>query len=139
VPVGSAPTAFGLFIGPLPAILNGHVTDKNTGNPINRALVIALQKPTKKTTKTDGSGFYEIKDLLPGDWLVLCWKRGYQFALKKVTLAAGETKTVNFMLKPKVDNRDDDIPPEFRDAINAAPALSSQNKLTTTWGTIKKR
>jgi len=90
-------------------------------------------------TKTDGSGFYEIKDLSLGDWLVLCWKRGYQFALKKVTLAAGETKTVDFSLTPKANSRDDDIPPEFRDAVNAAPALSAQNKLTTTWGAIKKR
>ncbi|MBI1927674.1 DUF3344 domain-containing protein [Candidatus Poribacteria bacterium] len=29
--------------------------------------------------------------------------------------------------------------PEFIEAINAAPALSSQHKLTTTWGAIKKR
>jgi len=91
VSVGSLPQAFGLFIGPLPASLNGHVTDKNTGNPINQALVIALQSPTQMKTKTNDSGTYEIKALSSGDWLVLCWKRDYQFALQKVTLAAGET------------------------------------------------
>ncbi|MBI1929569.1 carboxypeptidase regulatory-like domain-containing protein, partial [Candidatus Poribacteria bacterium] len=139
VTVGSLPQAFGLFIGPLPASLNGHVTDQNTGNPINQSLVIALQSPTKMKAKTDGSGTYEIKALSSGDWLVLCWKRGYQFALKKVTLAAGETRMVDFSLKPKANSRDDDIPPEFRDAVNAAPALSAQHKLTTTWGAIKRR
>ena len=141
VPVGSEPVAFGLFIGPLPtkpALLKGHVTDQNTGNPIVQALVIALQAPTKGITKTNSDGAYEIA-VLPGTWDVLCWKRGYKFALKTVTLASGETKIVDFSLTPKASSRDDDIPPEFRDAVNAAPALSSQHKLTITWGAIKKR
>ncbi|MBM3235968.1 carboxypeptidase regulatory-like domain-containing protein [Candidatus Poribacteria bacterium] len=122
------------------ASLNGHVTDKNTGNPIAQALVIVLQKPTKLKTKTDDSGFYEIKELSPGNWLVLCWKKGYQFAIKKVTLAAGETQTVDFSLMPKASSRDDDIPLEFRDAVNAAPARPSPTeKLATSWASIKKR
>ena len=119
--------------------LKGQATDKNTGDPIAQALVIALG-PTRARTKTDSSGFYEIPDLSQGTWRILCWKRGYKFQIKTVTLAPGETQTVDFSLMPKAGSRDDDIPPEFRDAVNAAPALSSpKGKLTTTWGAIKKR
>lgn len=120
--------------------IKGHVTDANTGAPIGQAVVIALQKPIKLKTQTSSDGSYEIPGLSPGTWKVLCRKSGYNFALQTVTLGSGETKVVDFNLTPKAANsRDDEIPSEFRDAVNAAPALSSKHTLTTTWGAIKSR
>lgn len=120
--------------------IKGQVTDQNTGDSINQAAVIALQIPAWTKTNTDSDGMYQISGLSPGTWKVLCWKIGYKFVLKTVTLDPGETETVNFRLTPKETSSINDIPSEFRKAINAAPALSpSRHKLTTTWGAIKRR
>jgi hypothetical protein len=120
--------------------IKGKVTDRNTGNPIDQAAVIALQIPAWTKTKTNSDGMYQISGLSPGTWKVLCWKIGYKFVLKTVTLDPGETETVDFRLMPKATSSVNDIPSEFREAINAAPAISpSRHKLTTTWGAIKRR
>ena len=90
------------------SVINGKVIDKDTNEPL-RALVIALQKPIRHGTISDSEGKYEIPELTPGDWWVLCLKGGYKFALKKVTLAPGDTKTVDFMLEQKPEGDLDEI------------------------------
>jgi len=121
---------------PATGTIMGRVTDKGTGSPIPQALVIALQRPTRFKTKTDADGSYAIKNLSPGTWQVLCWKRGYKFTLQTVTLGAGDTRTVDFAIERKTTGGND-IPPEFRAIVNAAPALSPQQKFTTTWAAMK--
>jgi len=120
------------------ATIKGHVTDKGTGNPIRRALVIALGS-TRSGAMTDRDGYYTITGLPAGPYRVLCVMRGYQFALKAITLDPGEIEMVDFALEPTPAGGSDEIPPEFRAVVNAAPALSSKHNLTTTWGAIKKR
>jgi len=120
--------------------INGHVTDATTGNPIANALIIAIQKPAKVQTKTDGNGYYEIKDLQPGKWAVLCLKKGYKLSINRADVKPGETTTIDFRLTPKAPGSpDNDIPPEYRDFVNAAPSFSSAHKITTTWANIKTR
>ncbi|MBI1924039.1 carboxypeptidase regulatory-like domain-containing protein [Candidatus Poribacteria bacterium] len=123
---------------PTTTTIKGRVIAKETGAPINQALVMALQTPTKVITKTGTNGSYEIA-VLPGAWGVLCWKSGYFLEVQAVTLEPGDTKTVNFSLTVKARSSSNDIPPEFRSIVNAAPAPSPRHKLTTTWGAIKKR
>lgn len=69
----------------IPISINGTVTDCQTGEPIQRALVIALQKPdTKVRVFTKRDGYYEISDLEPGECWLICIKRGYKLHIAKV-------------------------------------------------------
>lgn len=83
--------------------INGTVTDAETGNPIKWALVIAVQKPTRKGTLTKLNGSYEIADLIPGDWWVIVLEKGYKPSIAKVTVEAGKTTTKDFILTPKTE------------------------------------
>jgi hypothetical protein len=89
--------------------INGRVTDKVTGKPIKWAIVIAIQKPAKATDVTDASGYYELKDLQCGFWLVICIAKGYKTGIAKVEVKVCETITKDFKLSPKSagDNEDE--------------------------------
>ncbi|MBC8427778.1 carboxypeptidase regulatory-like domain-containing protein [bacterium] len=82
--------------------LDGHVTDLLTGEPL-RALVIAINDETGEKTRavSDVEGYYEVLDLEPGTYRVLCYKKGYRLGIRKSEVIAGETVTVNFRLRPK--------------------------------------
>jgi hypothetical protein len=86
----------------------GCVTDQG-GNPIVKATVIAVQKPTKKPTKTGVDGCYEITDLQPGGWLVVCIKDGYGTGIKKVKVEPCKTTRCDFVLKPKLGQDEDEF------------------------------
>ena len=83
--------------------INGHVTDAENGNPIKWALLIAINAETKEKTGTvtDGDGYYEMLDLEPGIYWVLCIKRGYKLAIRKAEVKASEPTTVDFPLVPQ--------------------------------------
>jgi len=84
--------------------INGRVTDME-GNPIKWAFVIAINADTKDKYKafTDGNGDYEIPDLPPGTYWVICIKKDYKAGIRKAEVVAGEETTVDFRLKPKSD------------------------------------
>jgi len=82
--------------------INGTVTDM-AGNPIKLALVIAVLGETKEKAFTDSEGYYEILNLKPGTYWVLCIKKGYKAGIKKAEVVAGEETTVDFKLSPKPD------------------------------------
>ena len=82
--------------------INGHVVNP-AGNPIAGAIVIAININTKEKTptKTNADGYYEIPDLEPGPYLVICIKKGYNPGIAKVVVEAGKTTTRDFELVPK--------------------------------------
>jgi len=88
------------YQGPKTGSINGTVTDR-AGNPIKWALVIAVLGETKEKDFTDSEGYYEIPDLEPGAYWVLCIKRGYKLGIRKAEVVAGEETTVNFRLREK--------------------------------------
>jgi len=83
--------------------INGTVTDKDTGEPIAKAIVIAVNSETKEKfpTVTDGNGYYEIVDLQPGTYWVICIKKEYNPGIGKVVVEAGKTTARDFELVPK--------------------------------------
>ena len=91
------------FQGDILGAINGTVTDKDTGEPIVKAIVIAVNIETKEKSKTvtNGNGNYEIADLQPGIYLVICIKKGYNPGIGKVVVEAGKTTTRDFELVPK--------------------------------------
>ncbi|MFH1392479.1 MAG: right-handed parallel beta-helix repeat-containing protein [bacterium] len=76
----------------------GIVTD-TAGNPIKSAIVIAILGETKQKAFTDSDGWYEILDLEPGIYWVLCIKKDYKAGIKKAEVIAGQKTEVNFKLK----------------------------------------
>jgi parallel beta-helix repeat protein len=82
--------------------INGTVTDM-AGNPIKFALVIAVLGETKVKAFTGSDGYYEIQDLEPGAYWVLCIKKSYKPGIRKAEVVAGEETTVNFKLREKPD------------------------------------
>ena len=86
---------------PSPGSINGHVMDRETGKPIFKAIVIAIQEETKVRAITNRYGYYEIKELQPSIWWIICIKKGYQFGIAKVEIKSGKITTHDFSLKPK--------------------------------------
>lgn len=83
--------------------IHGHVTDV-AGKPL-RAFVIAINAETKERAWdiTDADGYYEIPDLAPGIYWMLCIKRDYKPGIKKAEVVADEQTPVDFMLNPKTE------------------------------------
>jgi len=85
-------------VGPGSGSINGTVTDANTGDPIDGARVIAINPQTKAKVTTDSDGYYEIPDLEPGKYWVICVARGYKLGITKADVAAGPPTIVDFPL-----------------------------------------
>jgi hypothetical protein len=84
----------------------GKVTDLKGTTPIARALVLAIKVPEKDKAGavTADTGDYEIPDLLPGPYFVLCLKRGYSFAYAyPVEVKCDVPTKVSFKLEPVVE------------------------------------
>jgi hypothetical protein len=84
----------------------GKVTDYYE-NPIPQAFVLVIKLPPKLGgcifTKTDDYGAYKIPDLAaPAPYLVLCFKKGFQFAWARAIVEPGGTTILDFTLSPKI-------------------------------------
>lgn len=80
--------------------IEGSVIDLITGRPIQGVLVIAVQQPTKiQISKTDGVGYYKISDLMPGVWVIIGAKSGYQRHIGWVTVYVGKTTLYDFCMQ----------------------------------------
>lgn len=88
---------------PATGSISGSVTDAATGGAIEKAFILAIQLPTKDKAwaLTGKSGTYDISDLVPGFYLVIAIKKGYNPGVEIAIVKAGEVTTVDFMLTPK--------------------------------------
>ncbi len=86
-------------------IINGTVTDAETGDLIKGAFVIAINADTKDKDNafTDSNGDYEIPVVLPGTYWVIGLKKGYQADIAKIEVEPGTVTPCNFKLKPKLE------------------------------------
>ncbi|MBC8228564.1 right-handed parallel beta-helix repeat-containing protein [bacterium] len=102
-PPGSNPD-MGASENPLaepPGSIDGYVTDL-LENPLT-ALIIAINAETKDKYKTvtDSDGYYEITDLEPNTYWVICIKKGYQAGIARVEVEPGLATPCNFVLRRK--------------------------------------
>jgi len=81
------------------ASISGIVTDDKK-QPMG--LVSIILKNTTIGTTTNFNGEYTIKNIEPGEYIVVANMMGYAKAEQKVTLSNGEKKEVNFVLKEDV-------------------------------------
>lgn len=76
--------------------INGTVAARETNAPILGANVIL--SPGGAAAQTDAAGFYEFKNLEPGDYAVSVQHTGYKTDNSVITVRVGESATVNFSL-----------------------------------------
>jgi len=73
--------------------VSGRCTDKN-GVPLKGVQVTAVQFDDRHTTETNGDGFYEDKQLAPGEWTVIYLYQS-QKIVKKVSVKNGQSLDMN--------------------------------------------
>lgn len=82
--------------------LEGYVTVNTGGAAIDGALVSV--NGGMFTATTAANGYYQITDVLIGDWPVSCTKTGFNPASANITITVGGTTTQDFaMLAPTMD------------------------------------
>ncbi len=79
------------------ATLSGKVTDAQSGEGLT-ANVIVTASGVRTGASCDPNGVYTVSNLAPGTYTVSVTILGYDKQTQTVTLAAGETKTMNFSL-----------------------------------------
>ena len=77
--------------------LDGHVTDSDTGDPLEGVLVSATPGKADIQAITDPSGYYSMT-LPAGDYLVTATLAGYTSQSQNATIITGETNTLDFAL-----------------------------------------
>ena len=84
-----------------PGSISGNVTDL-LGNPLT-ALIIAINAETKDKYKavTDADGYYDITDLEPNTYWVICIKKSYQVGITRIEVEPGTVTPCNFVLRRK--------------------------------------
>ncbi len=82
--------------------LDGYVTEFTGGAPIQGAMISVNNGVW--TTTTGADGYYELLDVLVGDWSVDCTKDGYNPETGTVTITVGATTQQDFaMTSPTMD------------------------------------
>lgn len=82
------------------ATLAGKVTDSETGDILPGANVVVSAADVQTGAASTGTGEYLVKNLPPGTYTVRVSYIGYEAqTVESVTLAAGESKTLDFALK----------------------------------------
>jgi hypothetical protein len=89
-----------LLINPVPtgqyATIKGTITDAESNNPVSGVQVVANGLID---TLTDSNGLYVLDKVNPGLITVKTYKNGYGSQTKTITLAEGQTGTLNFQLR----------------------------------------
>jgi TonB-linked SusC/RagA family outer membrane protein len=80
------------------ARLTGHVVEETTTRPIQGARVLLVNTPRIESTGQDGG--YTFRALAPGQYQVRVIAIGSQAQTQSVTVAPGETATLDFSMKP---------------------------------------
>jgi cytoskeletal protein CcmA (bactofilin family) len=88
--------------GPPPHLtaIHGIVTDQSTGNPIKNADV-QCNGIDKKNALTNASGYYELVNLIDGNWKLKIAAKGYKKGKANIEISDGGTYRQNIELKPK--------------------------------------
>jgi uncharacterized protein (TIGR02145 family) len=75
----------------------GIVTDNETSQPLQSAMVTLIN--TDDTTRTVSDGTFVLRNIIPGKYEIQTTKTGYDLSTKNVTVGSAETQQVDFPLK----------------------------------------
>lgn len=96
--------------------LTGRVTDERTGDGIVGARVLLTGTPRIESTGQDGS--YLFRGMSPGSYQVRVVAIGFTAQVKRVTIAAGETDTLDFSMTP--------VPVQLEEIVTTATGQQSK-------------
>lgn len=85
-------------------ILKGYTKEKKNGSRIGHVSIRVSKGNFSETTKSDGSGYYEVELPEGGTYHIRTEKDGYKDLEANVTLDEGETKTYNIYLEKEGTN-----------------------------------
>jgi outer membrane receptor protein involved in Fe transport len=81
-----------------PASLRGYVRDASTGETLLQANVVV--QGAGRGTATNNAGYYTLRGLAPGTYMVAFSYIGFERATREVTLTAGEERRLDVELAP---------------------------------------
>src|SRR5439155_19984866 len=94
-------TSTAFSVSAVPGSLSGTVAAASDGHPLGGAKVEAFQTGlVKASATTNADGTYSMGGLTPGSYDVRASATGYQSGTQTITVAAGNTTSVNFSLAP---------------------------------------
>jgi len=130
--VGTAPAKDGTFTVLVYGLIAGHVTD-NTGAEMEGVTVelTMTNSGVQKTTTTNESGYYSFAAVDIGEYCMNSSKQGYWGNTTVITVASGETITVNIILWKKGDLNNNGISADAGDLAKMKDA--SVGKITPDW------
>ena len=125
-------TSFGWILAAVPTVaqqggIAGHVTDQASGKPIPGARLQLTQTGQVVTVRPDGS--YRFGNLGGGSYDLRAVAVGYGAEKKSVTVAAGQTATLDFALGA--------VPFTLEEVVTTATGQQRKLELGHTIGTIK--
>lgn len=80
--------------------IQGRVVEEETQTPVERANVLVRRQDRTQGTSTDAEGRFQIS-LTPGEYTLEVSALGYDGIRRSVTVSAGETREVEFVLSPR--------------------------------------
>src|SRR5579863_3701412 len=83
----------------LSVTVRGSVTDPSGAVIPGAVITLKSSSGQNMTTKTDGSGAYEIKGLQPGKYTATVAAKGFSVVTKEVVVAAGDIQKLDFALE----------------------------------------
>lgn len=114
------------------AALSGAVTDSSNNAIANAAITAKAASGVILTTATNSTGQYSLGHLDPGDYTVTVKARGFTAKSASISLAAGDTQTLDFTLTAVASPQEAPStqpaptpPPELPNAPSASPSSSS--------------
>ncbi len=75
-----------------PGIIQGNVIDTETGEPLTRASILILE--LQRGTVTDDDGYFEVRNIQPGEHLVHIRHIGYELIVKQVIVTGRDTVSI---------------------------------------------
>jgi hypothetical protein len=85
--------------------LQGRVLDPSGAVIPQAQLTVTSASGKTMTTASDGAGSYQVRGLAPGDYTVNATTAGFAPFSSTVTLAAGQTKTLNIALQIEIEKQ----------------------------------
>lgn len=99
-PGGTAATI--LSLTPNPGIISGFVTNGQSGDPLQGAVlqVFDSTRALVGTLTTDAAGFYQFANLSPGQYRIIATAANFGSDVQDVTVLSNQTTSANFALAP---------------------------------------
>jgi len=123
-----------MFLQPIvrkKSIIDGTISDKTTGMPLQGASITLLKNEETiiAQTLTDARGNYSLGQVTPGGYVIRATKTAYETTQKNINLKSGIQMTVDFQLSPSTPFDQKEIKQQ---EVSKEPVIIPQGEVETT-------